>query len=145
MRRRGFSWSGVKTERYKDDDGTWAKVERKVLIGGKGERAKFHLRYFEISPGGHTTLESHRHEHVVIGVRGKGRCKVEGKTYAVGVHDTLYIPPHAVHRLINPASEPFGFFCIVDAIRDRPKAVSGKGRQNLPPRRASGAATKMLK
>ena len=121
--RKDYSWSGVKTERYKFKDDTWQSVIRRVLVGEKGENVKFHLRYFEISPGGHTTLEQHRHEHVVVGIRGNGKCRANGKTYKVGFLDTLYIPPQATHQLINTSDEPFGFFCVVDAKRDRPKAV----------------------
>jgi ribulose-bisphosphate carboxylase large chain len=123
--RKDFSWSGVKTERYKSRDGTWHAVLRRVLVGEKGENVKFNLRYFELSPGGYTTLEQHRHEHVVIGVRGSGTCRASGKTYNVGFLDTLYIPPMATHQLINTSDEPFGFFCVVDARRDRPKAIKG--------------------
>jgi ribulose-bisphosphate carboxylase large chain len=118
-----FKWSGVRTERYKHDDGTWAKVIRRTLVGDKGERAKFHLRYFEVAPGGHTTLERHNHEHVVVGVRGKGVCKVRSKRYDINLMDTIYIPPDAPHQISNPYRKPFGFFCIVDAKRDRPKPV----------------------
>lgn len=129
--RKDFSWSGIRTERYKSKDGTWHSVLRRVLVGEKGEHVKFHLRYFEIGPGGHTTLEQHRHEHVVVGIRGNGTCRVNGKKYDVGFLDSLYIPPMATHQLLNPHGEPFGFFCIVDAKRDRPKAVmDSKGRRH---------------
>jgi quercetin dioxygenase-like cupin family protein len=120
-----YSWSGVKTERYKTSDGTWQSVIRRVLAGGRGEDAKFHLRYFEVSPGGHTTLERHRHEHVVVVVRGRGKCLVKKRPYEVGFLDTLYIPPDAPHQIQNPFDEPFGFLCVVDAKRDAPRAVGG--------------------
>lgn len=118
-----YSWSGVKTERYKCPDGTWDSVLRRTLVGLKGEHTKFHLRYFEVAPGGHTTLEKHQHEHVVVVVRGRGRCRIGRKTNDVGFLDTLYIPPDAVHQLENPTDEPFGFFCVVDAKRDCPVPV----------------------
>jgi ribulose-bisphosphate carboxylase large chain len=128
MRHRpGYSWTGVRTEKYKLDDGTWSDVLRRTLVGGKGEKTKFHMRYFEIAPGGHTTLERHRHEHVVFCVRGRGRCRVDGKRFTLGFLDTLYIPPDAPHQLQNPFGEPFGFFCMVDARRDRPRPVTAPG------------------
>jgi ribulose-bisphosphate carboxylase large chain len=116
-----FTWSGVRTERYKCEDGTWSDVIRRTLVGDRGEKTKFHLRYFEVAPGGHTTLERHEHEHVVTGIRGKGVCRVKGRRYEIGAMDTIYIPPDATHQLSNPYKEPFGFFCIVDARRDRPR------------------------
>ncbi|MEW5746751.1 MAG: cupin domain-containing protein [Nitrospirota bacterium] len=124
--RPGCRWSGVKTERYKQKDGGWSSIVRKVLVGNKGEATKFHLRYFEIAPGGYSSLEQHRHAHVVIGVRGKGKVRMGKRLYAIGHLDTVYIGPDTVHQLTNPYDEPFGFFCIVDARRDRPRPVEDK-------------------
>ena len=35
-------------------------------------------------------------------------------------NDVAYLPPLEVHQLRNETKEPFGFFCIVDHLRDRP-------------------------
>ncbi|MEW6419476.1 MAG: cupin domain-containing protein [Nitrospirota bacterium] len=118
-----FMWQGIKTERYKPTGRDWADIIRQTLIGSRGETTKFHLRYFEIAPGGYSSFEMHKHEHVVIGVRGKGTCIVNKKTYKIGFLDTLYIQPDAPHQLRNPFNEPFGFFCIVNARRDKPKIL----------------------
>ena len=118
-----FTWQGVKTERYKPTGKDWADIVRQTLIGNSGETTKFHLRYFEIAPGGYSSFEMHKHEHVVIGVRGKGTCIVNKKTYKIGFLDTLYIQPYAPHQLRNPFNEPFGFFCVVNAKRDKPKII----------------------
>lgn len=118
-----FGWSGVVTEKYKTEDSTWSAVLRRAIIGGTGENVKFHLRYFEIAPGGRTTHEHHKHEHAVICIRGKGICKLSGKNLVMKPFDTLYISPDEPHQLINTNDEPFGFFCIVDAKRDRPKVI----------------------
>ena len=32
------------------------------------------LRYFEMAPGGYSTLERHEHMHAVMILRGEGRC-----------------------------------------------------------------------
>ncbi|MGO9605037.1 MAG: hypothetical protein ACLQAT_16900 [Candidatus Binataceae bacterium] len=37
--------------------------------------------------------------------------------------DTIYIAPDRAHQLIAIGNEPLGFFCIVDAKRDRPRPV----------------------
>ncbi len=124
------AWQGVAAERYKSPDGSWASVIRRTLVGGlKGERTKFHLRYFEIAPGGRTSLELHSHEHVVVVVRGKGICRIRTTRHEIGPMDVAYIPPGAPHQLSNPNNEPFGFFCIVDAERDRPAPAGARGRK----------------
>jgi ribulose-bisphosphate carboxylase large chain len=118
-----FSWNGVKIEQYKPAARDWAHVIRKTVIGSRRETTKFHLRYFEIAPRGYTSFEVHRHEHVVIGIRGKGLCILGKKRRPLGFLDILYIEPNTPHQLMNPFQEPFGFFCIVNAKRDRPKIL----------------------
>lgn len=119
----GKGWQGVRAERYKTEDGTWADVVRHSLVGAYGEKTKFHFRYFEVSPGGHTTLESHKHEHVVFCILGKGMVILGKKSLSVGLFDTIYICPDEAHQLSNPFDEPFGFLCVVDARRDRPRPI----------------------
>jgi ribulose-bisphosphate carboxylase large chain len=118
-----FAWQGVKTEQYKPESKDWLSMIRQTLIGSHGESTKFHVRYFEIAPGGYSSFEIHRHEHVVIGIRGEGFCLVKKRKYKIGFLDTLYIEPAAPHQLTNPFKEPFGFFCIVNAKRDKPKRI----------------------
>lgn len=117
-------WHGTKLEKYKPASRDWVHVIRRTLIGKQKETTKFHLRYFEIAPSGHTSFEVHRHEHVVIGIRGRGLCTVGKKTFSLGFLDILYIEPNAPHQLKNPFDEPFGFFCIVNAKRDRPRILN---------------------
>jgi ribulose-bisphosphate carboxylase large chain len=118
-----FSWVGTKTEKYKQGKGDWSGISRRTLIGNHGESAKFHLRYFEIAHGGCSSFETHKHEHVVIGVRGKGVCIAGNEKHQIGFLDTLYIAPDTPHQLRNPFREPFGFFCVVNARRDKPRII----------------------
>ena len=118
-----FTWKGVKVSSYKNKGDDWSGMIRQVLVGDHGETAKFHLRYFEIGPGGYSSFESHKHEHVVIGIRGRGKAKLNRRVTDIKYLDVLYVNPHTPHRLFNPFEEPFGFFCIVNARRDRPRPV----------------------
>jgi len=119
----GCRWSGVGTERYKLQDGGWSSIARNVLIGKSGESATFHLRYFEIAPKGFSSREKHRHVHVVICIRGKGRILIGDRSHTIKHLDTVYLAPNTIHQFSNPHDEPFGFFCIVNAKRDKPKLV----------------------
>jgi ribulose-bisphosphate carboxylase large chain len=72
--KRGFRWSHAKLEPYKisaNGSSEFYGASRQVLIGKRGERVAFHVRYFELEPGGFTSFERHRHSHVVIGIRGQ--------------------------------------------------------------------------
>jgi ribulose-bisphosphate carboxylase large chain len=125
-----FSWDGVAAGEYKPAADHHCGVLRSVLVGQSGEHTAFHVRYFEISPGGHTTREQHQHEHVVVVLRGRGEVTLAEpssssgeEVHAVGFGDTIYIAPWVIHQLRNPGPEPFGFLCLVDAQRDRPVPI----------------------
>jgi len=118
-----FTWKGIKTEKYKTAGTDWKNIIRRVLIGSHNESTKFHIRYFEISPGGYSSFEKHKHEHVVMGIRGKGKVVCDKKNYQLNFLDTLYIAPCIPHQLSNPFHEPFGFLCIVNTKRDKPKSL----------------------
>jgi len=119
-----FRWQGIKVEKYKQSNGDWADIVRQTLIGNKRETCKFHLRYFEIAAGGCSSFERHKHEHVVICVRGKGKAIADKKSHILNFLDTLYISPDTPHQLRNPFKSPFGFLCIVNAKRDKPKLLT---------------------
>lgn len=117
------SWKGIPTEKYKDTEESWSSILRRVLIGDRGEDTRFHVRYFEIEPGGFSSFEKHRHSHVVIVIRGKGQIRIGEKTKTISYMDTVYIKGLTPHQLRNPYSEAFGFLCIVNSRRDRPRLL----------------------
>lgn len=116
-----FEWSDRSSERYKDSESLpFRGVRRVELMGKNGEQMNFDLRYFELAPGGYTSLEKHLHTHVIIGARGAGELLRNGDREPLAAHDIAYIQPLAVHQLVNAGEEPFGFYCLVDKDRDRP-------------------------
>ena len=119
----GFRWDRAPDESYKVTAEDFRGVRRVNLAGTRGEQTRFHLRYFEIAPGGYTTRERHRHEHVVVAQRGAGEIRLGDQWHELHFGDVAYVPPDAVHQLRNRTDEPFGFFCLVDAERDRPVPV----------------------
>ena len=119
-----FDWSHVPIADYKPEDDSWRGVTRRVFVGESGESPRFHLRYFEIERGGYTTLEQHRHEHVIAVIRGKGEVVIGCETREVGFGDVVYVAPDDPHQFRNDGrDEPFGFLCIVNAERDRPRGA----------------------
>lgn len=118
-----FDWNDVEATVYKTDDSSFQGVSRRVFVGETGESPHFHVRYFEVAPGGYTTLEQHLHEHVVVVMRGQGSAIVGERRVELGFGDVLYVAPDEVHQLSQRGSEPFGFLCMVNAERDRPRPV----------------------
>lgn len=124
-----FTWAGVPIEPYKQTTDTWRGITRRELSGKRGEAQSFHVRYFEIAPGGYSTLERHEHEHVVIPIRGRGEVQFGSMIHRVGFGDVVYVAADDPHQFRNlaDAAEPFGFLCLVDAERDAPRPVGELG------------------
>lgn len=117
-----YHWDGRNVAAYKTNGVLpFRDVARTELIGQSGENTAFDVRYFEIGPGGHSSLEKHLHTHVVIGARGQGVLCSGNESIPLKPFDVAYIPPLEVHQLRNDTTEPFGFFCIVDHDRDKPQ------------------------
>src|SRR3954471_14830092 len=96
-----YHWEGVPVAQYKAPADHWAGVRRTVLVGAAGERTRFHMRYFEIAPGGFSSLERHEHEHAVFVLRGRGEVRLGGRVHALGFGDTVYVAPREAHQLRN--------------------------------------------
>ncbi|HEY1847703.1 MAG TPA: cupin domain-containing protein [Opitutaceae bacterium] len=115
-----FRWKGLPLLSYKEEAGTHFKsVTRQVLFGGEASGSE--LRYFEVAPGGHTTLERHAHPHRVVVIRGSGRALVGNRVHDLATHDLVEVPPSTWHQFRAGEGEPLGFLCLVPAERDRPE------------------------
>lgn len=115
-----FRWQDVPVHAYKDDGSAPFKdITRQTLFNSEGMAGE--LRYFEIAPGGYSTLERHEHVHAVMILRGKGRCLVGDEVRAVGHLDLVSIPPMHWHQFRAGPDEPLGFLCMVDRARDKPQ------------------------
>jgi quercetin dioxygenase-like cupin family protein len=116
----GFRWTGVDVHDYKDEGSAPFKdVSRQTLFNSESMAAE--LRYFEIAPGGYSTLERHEHAHAVMILRGEGRCLVGGEVRRIGASDLVSVPPMYWHQFRAGSGEPLGFLCMVDRERDRPQ------------------------
>ncbi|ACI22064.1 MULTISPECIES: cupin domain-containing protein [Thermodesulfovibrio] len=121
IRFKNNQWNTIKSIPYKDKSGNWALIERFPLIASNA--IKFEVRYFEIAQGGCSSLEYHKHAHVVICLKGKGKIRLGNKYKVLKYLDIAYIAPNEIHQLLNPYKEPFGFLCIVDKERDKPVEI----------------------
>ncbi|GIW24966.1 cupin domain-containing protein [Meiothermus sp.] len=126
----GFTWEGVEVLAYKAEGAAPFKdVTRQVLFEDPHLAAQW--RYFEVAPGGHTTLERHQHVHAVMVIRGRGACLVGDEVYTIEPHDLISVPPLTWHQFRATEREPLGFLCLVNAERDRPELPGPQDLQAL--------------
>lgn len=126
----GFTWEDVEVLAYKSrEKAPFKDVTRQVLFDDPHLAAQW--RYFEVAPGGHTTLERHKHVHAVMIIRGRGSCLVGDEVHPIGLHDLITVPPLAWHQFRAAEDEPLGFLCLVNAERDRPELPGPQDLQAL--------------
>jgi len=123
-------WDGVPVHPYKEDGAAPFKgVSRQTLFSEPVLAGE--LRYFEVEPGGHTTLERHHHAHGVMILRGRALFLHGATVRRLAAHDLVLIPPMTWHQFRALGNEPMGFLCMVDASRDRPQLPSAAELDDL--------------
>src|ERR1700737_2218808 len=118
-----YRWEGVDELPYKEDDGALFKsITRQVLFSDPEMQGE--LRYFELAPGGFSTLERHEHMHAVLILRGRGHCLIGGEVKSLETRDLVTVPPLTWHQFRATKGEPLVFLCMVNTLRDKPQLPS---------------------
>ncbi|MHB8637157.1 MAG: cupin domain-containing protein [Fimbriimonadaceae bacterium] len=123
VRRRGksYTWEGIAIHPYKEDGGSHFRcITKQTLFDGDADLA-VELRYFEIGPEGHSTLERHEHAHLVTIIRGAGEVLVGDVVTEIGLYDVVAVPPHTWHQFRATRDDYLGFLCVVSTDRDKPE------------------------
>ncbi len=137
-----FRWDGVPHLPYKEDGAApFRAISRQVLFAE--DKLGCELRYFEMEPGGYSTLERHEHMHAVMVLRGHGHCLVGDTVREIAPFDLVSIPPWTWHQFRATEGEKLGFLCMVNAERDRPQLPTEEELAAL--RRASPAVAGFLR
>jgi quercetin dioxygenase-like cupin family protein len=117
-----YHWDTVLRKVYKTDTANFKDISRYSLLGEQEDEQalNFQMRYFEIEPGGYSSLEYHRHPHSVIIIRGSGSVVLGDEVHPLQLHDVVFVSPETLHQFHADKGEKLGFICIVDRYRDRP-------------------------
>src|SRR5207247_10771791 len=97
----GFRWDGIPVREYKTGDVPYRDVTRQTLLGeGTGEEPfNFVTRYFEIQPGGYSSLERQQHPHADVVLRGRVRVILGERTFDIAPNDCVYVSPGVKHQV----------------------------------------------
>jgi len=133
VRQHDFQWSGIVRKEYKVRDSHFRDITRHTLLGEADDEKslKSQLRYFEIEPGGYSSLERHQHPHMVVIVRGRGRVILGDSVEPIDHLDCVYVAPGTFHQFHATEGEQLGFLCVVDRERDRPLLPTVEERAKL--------------
>lgn len=115
----GFRWDETELLAYKSDAAHFENITRQLLFNAP-HGLSTQLRYFEISPGGFSTLEKHAHPHAVVVLRGTGRVLINSEIHDLAPFDLVTVAPWAWHQFRAEDTSTFGFLCLVNIQRDQP-------------------------
>ncbi|MDE1986713.1 MAG: cupin domain-containing protein [Alphaproteobacteria bacterium] len=125
-----FRWEDTDLLAYKEEGSAPFKaITRQTLF--RDPAIKCELRYFEMAPGGYSTLERHEHMHAVLILRGRGECLIGDTVHKIETNDLVTIEPWTWHQFRANADLPLGFLCMVNVERDKPALPSSEERQAL--------------
>lgn len=110
-------WQDVPVRDYGPENSGADRATRQVLIGTDENSPHFHMRYFAVQLGGHTSLDQHAHDHGVYVLHGRARLHLGNDEHEIHTGDVVYIPGNAIHQFFTLGDEPFGFLCVVPARR----------------------------
>ena len=110
-------WQDVPLRAYGPENSGADRATRQVLIGNDEQSPHFHMRYFAVQPGGHTSLDQHAHDHGVYILHGRARLRLNDTEQELNAGDVVYISGNDIHQFFTVGEEPFGFLCVVPAQR----------------------------
>jgi quercetin dioxygenase-like cupin family protein len=89
----------------------------RLLIGPDEGATNFHMRQFEIAPGGCTPHHQHDYEHEIVVLAGRGTARTPEGDRPFQAGDVIFVPPGELHQFVNSGGEPCQFICLIPAPR----------------------------
>jgi quercetin dioxygenase-like cupin family protein len=93
-------------------------VRMRMLIGADDGAKNFHMRLFEVQPGGHSPHHTHNYEHEVIILQGEATVKSEQGDRPAKEGDVVFVPPNEKHQFQNTGTGLLRFVCLIPAPED---------------------------
>jgi quercetin dioxygenase-like cupin family protein len=94
-------------------------VTKQTAVGPEQGWEDHSMRFFTVSPGGHTPRHSHPWPHINYIVQGDGTLFHEGETDSITRGSVAYIPAGSEHQFHNSGTEDLVFICIVPKEGDK--------------------------
>jgi quercetin dioxygenase-like cupin family protein len=95
-----------------------AGIQMRMLIGPDDGAPSFHMRHFEVEPGGHSPHHQHDYEHEILILKGTGLAKSEQGDREFKAGDVIFVPANERHQFVNNSDSPLVFICLIPAPED---------------------------
>jgi quercetin dioxygenase-like cupin family protein len=93
-------------------------AKMRMLVGPQDGAANFHMRHFEVAPGGFTPHHQHDYEHEILILKGRGVANSVAGEQPLKAGDVIWVPANEMHQFRNPGPEPLEFICLIPAPKD---------------------------
>lgn len=94
------------------------KAKMRMLVGPDDGAKNFHMRQFEVEPGGYTPHHQHNYEHEILILEGQGTAKSDAGDRPLKAGDVIWVPPNEMHQFVNTGPTAFKFICLIPAPMD---------------------------
>jgi len=98
------------------DGASGAKM--RMLVGPADGATNFHMRAFEVEPGGYTPHHQHDYEHEILILKGQGLARSEQGERPFNAGDVIWVPANEMHQFRNTGDQPLEFICLIPAPKD---------------------------
>ena len=98
----------------------------RMLVGPAEGAAVFHMRHFEVEPGGFTPHHQHNYEHEILILKGQGSAQSEQGERTFHAGDVIWVAPNEKHQFRNTGSVPLEFICLIPAPQDCAAPAAGQ-------------------
>lgn len=92
-------------------------AKMRMLVGPAEHATNFHMRHFEVAPGGFTPHHQHDYEHEIVILRGEGVARSAQGDRPLHPGDIVWVPPNELHQFLNTGAQPLEFICLIPAPR----------------------------
>ena len=90
-------------------------VKMRMLIGPQENANVFHMRHFEVAPGGYTPHHQHDYEHEIVVLKGQGLARSAQGERSIQAGQVIWVPANEMHQFHNPGPSPLEFICLIPA------------------------------
>lgn len=90
-------------------------AKMRMLVGPPDGAVNFHMRHFEVAPGGFTPHHQHDYEHEILILKGEGLAKSAQGERSFHAGDVIWVPANELHQFLNTGAMPLEFICLIPA------------------------------
>ena len=124
-----YRWQAIDRLQYKaEGSAPFRDITRQLLFSQPDQDCE--LRYFEVAPGGYSTLERHEHTHAVLILRGHGTVRIGAGLQSISERDLVTVDPLTWHQFHAAPDSALGFLCLVSKARDKPQLPRDENNSN---------------